>query len=83
MNNSIKDDKFTERIGLFLGVVCANLMGVCIVLAVSMDNFFYCIPGAISTIGMVTGFCRYCNLNDRTYNKNKNEKLTVGERDEI
>ena len=54
-------NEFDVRVGLFLGIACANLMGVSITLAVCMDDGYYAIPLTISVIGMIGGFWVFCN----------------------
>lgn len=53
--------EFTGRVGLFLGVACANLMSVCLILGIVEDAIYFLIPGFMSTIGMILGFRIYCH----------------------
>ena len=53
-------NEFNGRIGLFLGIACANLMGTCLILCIVEDTIYFLIPGVASSIGMFIGFTIYC-----------------------
>lgn len=60
----MNDNKFTEKIGLFLSIVFVNTMSINIILAIVERDKFYYIFGIISTILMFIGFWIYCSSNN-------------------